>query len=354
VIKLFHDIHDFFKSLKRINLHKIIKNIVFTSCFIISVFLINQLVSYLLINTNTKIKIFIAIVIESSAMIAFLEGKLSWIKSYSIKGWRKIKYILPAILLFFIYGSYAFIAINSAIGYFSMELNQQKDIYQKIDKISRLDEREYNQNAYQIDMYQIQYDQETDKYGKKSKELEKNIKDLKIEQRKLRKNLDKTPKITENNSKNIIECLDDIYPVSENTLKIIIFGIIVFIVYAGQIITAPNLPDDDDKDNNSNNTKDNVVELNPFQQKLITYVNGLFEGRKANGTKKDERLNGDPVVSQKTGIPESECNELREYLKKLKVNGGMALRSGQGGTYANYSKEKIIKYVKTHELKEII
>jgi hypothetical protein len=319
------------------------------SCFIISIFLINQLVSCLLSSTNKNIRLFIAIVIESAAMIAFLKGKFSWKKSYKVKGLEKVKYIFPALLLFFIYGSYVIIAINSAIGYFSMELNQQSVIYQKIDKLNGFDEREYNQNANQIDMYQIQYNKETDKYGTKSKELEKNINKLKTEQQKLRKKLDKTTKVSNNNSKNIIECLDDIYPISQNTLKIIIFGIIVFIVYAGQIITAPDLSDD--KDNNKKD--DTTIELTPFQEKLITYVNGLFEGRKANGTKDDERLNGDPVVSIKTQIPEDECNRIREYLKNLKVNGGMALRSGQGGTYANYSKEKIIKYIKTHELVEL-
>jgi hypothetical protein len=348
--EFFNIVSNLFKQLKSINLHKIIKNLIFISCFIISVYLMIQLTTSLSMNPNTKKQlIFVAIVVESTAMFAFLKAKLLWSKGKW--EWGKIKNRVIAILLFSIYGMYITMAISSAIGYFNMESNQQNTISQQITDINERDKREYNQNANQIESYQKQYEKETDKRGEISRELEKEIKKLKEEQKELKKSLNKVNKNTDEVPKNTLFYLKKVYSQNENVLSIYIFGMLAFIAFTGQIITAPNLKDDDKQDDNDNKSKE--PELTPFQEKCIIYVNELFRGRKANGTKDDERLNGDPVVSAKTQMPEEECNKLREYLKNLKVNGGMALRSGQGGTYANYSKEKIIKYIKTHELIEM-
>jgi len=93
----------------------------------------------------------IAFIIELTAMVAFLKAKLSWKQSQKNKIDSKK---IVAILLFGLYGLYIFVAINSAIGFYSMELNQSNITYQENQKVSKLDENTYGQYERQIQMYQ--------------------------------------------------------------------------------------------------------------------------------------------------------------------------------------------------------
>jgi sulfur carrier protein ThiS len=92
-------------------------------------------------------------------------------------------------------------------------------------------------------------------------------------------------------------------------------------------------------------TENNNSQLSDFQKRLLLFVDGLYKGRNGEG------LNGVKVVSEKTGIPEDECKELRDYLASLKINGELtAITVSQGVVNKNYSKREIVDYITTHNL----
>jgi len=276
----------------------------------------------------------IAVIIELTAMIAFLKAKLFW---------KQIRYFV-AILLFCFYGLYIFVAVNSAIGFYSMELNQSNVVYKENKKVSKLDEDTYTENKKQIEMYQIQYRKETNRYGNNSKQLEINIQNLQKEQEKLKETLKKESKTLQKVPKNVFKHLKKIYKKPESTLQTYLFSIIVFVIFVGQILTSPNLSDNKANNNKTNN---NDSQLSDFQKRLLLFLDGLYKGRNGEG------LNGVKVVSEKTGIPEDECKELRDYLAGLKIENDVdinAITVSQGVVSKNYSKKEIVDYITTHNL----
>jgi hypothetical protein len=77
-----------------------------------------------------------------------------------------------------------------------------------------------------------------------------------------------------------------------------------------------------------------------LKNEFIRFTEALF-----NDTRK---LNGDPVVSQKTGIPLERCTRYRQVLSSLRIGDKTAIFKTQGGSVSNYPKADLLEYLQTN------
>jgi cytochrome c-type biogenesis protein CcmE len=77
-----------------------------------------------------------------------------------------------------------------------------------------------------------------------------------------------------------------------------------------------------------------------LKNEFIRFTEALFNDNR--------KLNGDPVVSQKTGIPLDQCARYRQVLSSLRIGDKTAIFKTQGGSVSNYPKADLLEYLQTN------
>jgi hypothetical protein len=77
-----------------------------------------------------------------------------------------------------------------------------------------------------------------------------------------------------------------------------------------------------------------------LKNEFIRFTEALFNDNR--------KLNGDPVVSQKTGIPLERCARYRQVLSSLRIGDKTAIFKTQGGSVSNYPKANLLEYLQTN------
>ncbi|MGE5559390.1 MAG: hypothetical protein ACM3WV_12415 [Bacillota bacterium] len=209
---------------------KRISNAVFLtlSCFLVCYFLIQ-------LTENPYIRAGIclfAVSLDIFMQYVLATGRAAW------KGrWpQKVK----AVFLFFCYACYvAAYAVPSAVGFFIAEI----DLTEAAAVTAVTGQETVKTRLKQIDatIKNLNLQMETEAvtgFGERSKAIIAEIKELTAEQKVLMDNLRSTPAQKINLTKDVFASLGAVLRVPGNSLKIIIFGVSVLMLYLGLILTA--------------------------------------------------------------------------------------------------------------------
>ena len=268
-------------------------------------------------------------------------GKAYW-KAIHIR-WHRTK----CVILIFFWLLYVLVyAVPTAVGFFMNTLSVQTQQIQTTNTSYDIYNNEYQSNKITIENLNAQYavEAKTTK-GKHSDALLESLEKYRIRQIALGESLVKSEKEKVKVSKTSDQTMKTIAKpfknlgLTEELLTLIVYSITVIMIYLFLALTSWDVKLSEITNNNS--------QLSDFQKRLLLFVDGLYKGRNGEG------LNGVKVVSEKTGISEDECKELRDYLAGLKIENDVdinAITVSQGVVSKNYSKKEIVDYITTHNL----
>jgi hypothetical protein len=234
-----------------------------------------------------------------------------------------------------------------AIGFFVMEINITDQMFMQSNMSSTVQQKRIQEIDRELDILDQHLKQEAQSgFGTRSQKLIERKDSLTKERKDLENYIKDFNKVHRNDIKvdrNIFNSLEMVFkPLfgwTANILKVVIFGMLVLVMQFGLIKTSWNI---------NPHAKVNKVTLSEDKKELLIVLDGFFEGKNGNGFTDVTPLNGVDVVSKKTGVSKDKCIYWRNYLSKLKVNGGMAFSIKQGVTYANYKKDFIRDYILSH------
>jgi hypothetical protein len=229
-----------------------------------------------------------------------------------------------------------------AVGFFMVEFDTKEDLtiqsslveQQKINRLKAI-ERDLIINAKYRDI------ESQTGFGTKSQKLKEEKERLEKEQLEIFESLKNIPEDNKIVYTNVFNAWAKVLQCSTSWLKIISFSVLVLTIQIILIWTSWDI-----NPIRENQTKNNT--LSTEKKELLTILDSFFEGKNGNGLTDVTPLNGVDIVSKRTGVSRDKCIYWRNYLSKLKVNGGMAFSIKQGVTYANYKKDFIRDYILSH------
>ena len=307
----------------------------------------------------------------SMQFVILARGKKSWRKGKWSKGFSK--YRVMALLLFLLYAIYViFYAVLSAVGFFLVEVDQTEARITEIKNIQSDRRERLNEIAAEMDALTVQLKTEgMTGYGQNSKIITARMDALKAERQEFQQNNSESLTVKEKMIKsavNSFEVLSNNLGIPPNRLKIFIFGIAVVMLQVIIVLTSWNGEVERRNPNrkfspavrkdkipygvggkvllesaspgNSSGTKSTGSGPKTLDNELFRFTEALF-----NDTKK---LNGDPVVALKTGIPPERCAKYRQYLSSLRIGAKTAIFKTQGGSVANFPKGDLLDYIRSN------
>lgn len=291
------------------------------------------------IASNTILQIIIGIiafVLDLYMLYVLAKAQNLWKTKIDINKWKACGFFL-------VYTAYTVIYVFLfAVGFFMTELDANEQIVERINTRNEIVLNKIKTNQSEIDAYVIAFKAENETtLGKKAKEIEEKINKLKAENQELELSLAQTSQGNVEVSKNFLLSLQKVLGWSVRTLKILLFGLLVVLMQFSLISSSTSIKISDNIEKQTNN-------LSADKKELLTVLDAFFEGKNGNGFTNVTPLNGVDVVSKKTSLSKDKCIYWRNYLSKLKVNGGMAFSIKQGVTYANYKKDFIRDYILSH------
>jgi hypothetical protein len=281
-----------------------------------------------------------------------LDVAVQWVLGLS-KAYWKAKYIrfhhFKAILLILVWFWYVVVfAVPTATGYFMNTFNFQKQQVTIIEDSYKRYKSNYEKNEQTINALNAQLLTESKTgFRANSKDVMKELNKAKAEQATLEILLQNSGKekvevsqSSDQSLKTISNFLVKINKVfTEEFLTLLAYLSVVAMIYLFLALTAweVELPNKLVPEN----------KLSDFKKELLLFLDKAFEGRSGNA------LNGVEIISEKSGISKERCIQLRNYLSKLKVNGGMAITVGIGSSAAKHTKDFIKNFIVSHDLEEI-
>jgi hypothetical protein len=150
--------------------------------------------------------------------------------------------------------------------------------------------------------------------------------------------------------KDVFGSIGDRFNVKGETLELYVFIVIAILIELGLLITSKDIKTNTkstslkptasfQSTSNSDNLLGEVLidDILDSKKELLQFTEALFSDNK--------KLNGDPVVSQKTGIPPERCAKYRKYLSELHIGDKPAISKKQGGSVSNFPKEVIQNFI---------
>lgn len=315
------------------------------SCY----FIVNMLLS---LSANPVIKgilVFIGVGVDVYCQLIYAEARQLWKRKP--EGWSRFNtFKLRAVGRFIIYGVYiVFFAIFSGVGFFVAELNTTEKAHTvDIIRIEQIDLR-LSQISNNLASYQIGLNKELSTgYGPRAVSIQNTITTLEDEQNRLqteKNGLKKTESETVNISSDMFSIVERAFPfLPANTMKVLVFAILMIIIYTGLITNGIELPAEEKKPSETpketsgkvSETPAPVQELSEEKKNMLKFIEAAL---RPSGV-----LDGDEKVAQKTGIPLEICRAYRNFLRSLRVasTGTPLIESpSQGATRANFPLEYI-------------
>lgn len=315
------------------------------SCY----FIVNMLLS---LSANPVIKlilVFIGVGVDVYCQLIYAEARQLWKRKP--EGWSRFNpFKLRAVGRFIIYGVYiVFFAIFSGIGFFVAELNTtERALTVNTIRIEQIDSR-LSQISNNLASYQIGLNKELSTgYGPRAVSIQNTMTTLEDEQNRLqteKNSLKKADSETVNISSDMFSTVERAFPfLPANTMKILVFAILMIIIYTGLITNGIELPAEENKPSETpketsekvSETPAPAPELSDEKKNMIKFIEAAL---RPTGV-----LDGDEKVSQKTGIPLEICRAYRNFLRSLRVasTGTPLIESqNQGATRANFPLEYI-------------
>jgi hypothetical protein len=308
---------------------------------------------------------------------ALSRGKARWKSGYKAR----------AIGLFTAYAIYILVfAVGSAMGFFLGEIQIQEQSMAKTSLIETVNQKRMNQISVTIDNLNKQLSVESNTgYGQKTEAIMNEIAALTTEQSSLKETVQKSSNNKINVSKNVFQSLGQVFGVSENLLKVLVFGTSILMLYLCLILTSWDLDTEESKkvimDRPKRNdaietltadiieeiimpknsqiepqeeikqeikeelTKEEVVETEKPQEtdELKTFIDALFDTN-------SKRLNGNKKIVEATKLSFYQCNKYRELLARLIINGEQVFQIVKGATKCEFSKEDVWEELKNQVL----
>jgi hypothetical protein len=351
---------------------------------------------------------FFAVSLDVAMQFVILaRGKASWKKGSWAKG--LIKYRVIAIILFTLYAVYViFYAILSAVGFFMVEVEKTETKITEFKDIQKENRQRLKEIAAEMDALAVQLKTEGGTgYGQNSKTITARMDALKAEREQINQKSGKTLAVKDKLIKGAVNSFDVLsgnLGVKKNRLKLLIFGISVTMLQVIIILTSwGGEAEKETKTDTELKTKETLVNIG---KEVLSGSTSLTEsswsGEAEKKTKTDtelktdetlvnigkqvlsgstslvdsflddspggesevlknefirftealfndnRKLNGDPVVSQKTGIPLERCARYRQVLSSLRIGDKTAIFKTQGGSVSNYPKVDLLEYLQTN------
>lgn len=265
----------------------------------------------------------------------YMQYVLAWGRWLWKTNWFKAAGLFVVYLGYMIIYNFLF-----AIGFFMTELDIKEQVkFQKNVIISTTNQRiqEINDSITILNKH-LETESQSG-YGSRSQKITEDKNKLIEERNKLLESLSNSSDNKIEVFKNVFNSLENVFkPVwgwSANWLKILVFGSLVLTMQICLILTSWNI-------NPAAKSIVNTDALSDDKKELLKWLDAAFEGR-SNGA-----LNGVHTISEVTGLTLERCIQIRDYLSKLKVNGGMAIAVAQGASKNNYDKNFIRDYILSH------
>jgi len=236
----------------------------------------------------------------------YLEIEVQYIWGLSF-AYAKIGNLIKAFLLRLACSGYVIIGICFAVGFFAMEVGHKEEAVQEITQAQTNWQAKYNEYNRNIDYYQKQALNETDKRGPKAIGIEDKI----AEYEEKRDALGDRPLNTDNTSSekvsgNVFKYAEEVFKpligVTEKFLKFLIVGYMVFMIYLGVMLTYWKIEiDDDDEPVTSNKASSELSGVSSKQQTNKAVLSEVSR----------------PLSEVSPGVSEAEPSEITEKQNKL-------------------------------------
>lgn len=209
---------------------RILKNIINFTFLTLSSFLILYFLIQLTDNPYIKVGFSLfTIILEVFMQYLLSTGRAKW----------KLNIKFQAVIMFSCYGLYVLVyAIPSATGFFMAEINTQEQMSARKEIVEDTSKQRLIQINSTINNLNAQLATESKSgYGKKSRMIMDEMKQLTAEQADIQNHFQNTAIIKTAGPKDLFKILGDVFNIPGNILKVIIFGISVLMVYVGLIMT---------------------------------------------------------------------------------------------------------------------
>jgi hypothetical protein len=297
-----------------------------------------------------------AICLDTGAQYVFITALTEWSRGQ----WKKrlYKHRIAAIILLLIFGLYeTCFAFPSSISFFLVQVDKKEKANQALitqvtdnrDKLKDINDELAALNIGLMAEAKTTIRQNGQSIIERKKELQK-------QRDELEKGNGKTAKVIDKIATSAVNSFDvtaENFGIPKRRAKVLTFGIAIFLLRVLMILfcikikgeqvvavksTLPGTPPEENPEEVLRGDSDN------YKKELLDFIEALFGDNK--------KLNGDPVVSQKTGIPPERCAKYRKYLSELHIGDKPAIHKSQGGSVSNFPKEELRDFIKggiTHD-----
>ena len=138
--------------------------------------------------------------------------------------------------------------------------------------------------------------------------------------------------------KDIFDSIGKEININGGKLKLYVFVVIAILIELALLVTSWDI-----KINQKSTLPEPATIPESTTSELLQFAEALY-----NDTKK---LNGDSVISIKTGIPPERCAEYRRYLSQLQTGNKKVIRTKKGGSISDFTKEELQDYIRNNDLK---
>lgn len=295
-----------------------------------------------------------AICLDVGAQYVFITALTEWNQGK----WKKgiYKHRLAAIILLLIFGLYeTCFAIPSSISFFLVQVDKKEKANQAIitqvsdnrDKLKDLNDELVALNIGLAAEAKTGVRQYSQNIIDRKKELQKKRDEIESSDAKTAKIINKIAA----SAVNSFDVTADTFGIPKKRAKVFTFGIAIFLLRVLMILFCLKIQGRSAvttvKEVSKSTSSDTLLEKNPeevllsnsdnYKKELLQFTEALFGDNK--------KLNGDPVVSQKTGIPPERCAKYRKYLSELHIGDTPVISKRQGGSISNFPKEVIQNFI---------